>query len=349
MAPCTPPARLPPDSAALSTTQDRTHTAAHISAQITPPLVSPEQRESSSENIANPSMPPTTRATTTSATTSPPSTLLDIATRQSVLFVPATCGPSSSTTTATTILDPSRSPFQPNSSTSGIQKNGGKAKTKTKSVTATTKEDIALEFSKVEINTVRARLKMLETKNKDLEFQNKLLLERVAILEKAEKENIYEKYFPMPGSKSGKEENPSASISHCNHHHSCCSRVYCCQSTSDHPGNPNQNQEKPAAITVDVFQKSINELQVNLEDLNLRFNKIESLLRLSNKDTEAGHHGRDNTNSVGSVMEVIHNEENHISEDFIVTIDENVDDLRDYDENYLNSTSPTNQLRKLRQ
>ena len=73
------------------------------------------------------------------------------------------------------------------------------------------------------------------------------------------------------------------------------------------------------------------------------------MLRLSNKDTEAGHHGRYNINSVGSVMEVIHNEENQRSEDSIVTIDENVDDLRDYDENYLNSTSPTNQLRKLRQ
>ena len=50
------------------------------------------------------------------------------------------------------------------------------------------------------MNTIRARLKVLETKNKDLDFQNSLLLERVAVYEKAEKEAINEKYFPKANS-----------------------------------------------------------------------------------------------------------------------------------------------------
>ena len=49
------------------------------------------------------------------------------------------------------------------------------------------KDEIALEFSKIEVNTIRARLKTLETKNKDLKFQNSILLERVSVFKKSRK------------------------------------------------------------------------------------------------------------------------------------------------------------------
>ena len=45
----------------------------------------------------------------------------------------------------------------------------GKGKSKPKTGIATTKEEVALEFSRIDVNTIRARLKTLETKNKDLE------------------------------------------------------------------------------------------------------------------------------------------------------------------------------------
>ena len=115
----------------------------------------------------------------------------------SVDYTPANIS-TSTITPVIRVLDPTLPPYTPlpRPSTERLSK----GKTKPKSGVATSKEDIALEFSKIEVNTICARLKVLETKNKDLEFQNSLLLERVAVYERAEKEAIYEKYFPKPNS-----------------------------------------------------------------------------------------------------------------------------------------------------
>ena len=348
-APGPTPASLPQSSVAPATTQTMVLSAACSSAQ----------REVSGDN---PSRAPvltavttvtTSLASSTSANTSPLGAPPVTTSRRAVLYVPPPSGPTSTTTvpTNTTILNPSCSPFQPHPSTSGTQNRGEKGKSKPKPGTPTTKEDVALEFSKVEINTVRARLKVLETKNKDLEFQNKLLLERIAILEKAEKENIYEKYFPLPGSQSVKEQNPPASAaspSHCPWHHSCCRRVYCCQTAHDHHDNPSRSQDTPAASTNDLILKRISEIQINVEELNIRLNNIESLNKLSNKKHGTDKHGKEDIDNVESENEVIPVEENQISDDSIVTVDENVEDLSDSVQNYLNSTGLTSQLRKLR-
>ena len=88
---------------------------------------------------------------------------------------------------------------------------GNRVKTKDKNKTVKQKEDITIDYDKIELNTVRARLKVLETKNKDLEFQNKLLLDRIALFEQSEKFAIYEKYFPKPDTIPSKEQHPSSS------------------------------------------------------------------------------------------------------------------------------------------
>ena len=343
-------------SAAPASKQSWLHTAAHSSAQITPLQVASTQREVSGDtpfsvSVCTPEAYSTVSISSTS--TSPPGAPPVMVSRQAVLYVPASSGPSTTTTgtSNTSRLNPSCSPFQPGPSTSGLQNKKGKGNQKLKPGTSTTKDDIALEFSKVEVNTVRARLKVLETKNKDLEFQNNLLFERIAIFEKTEKESIYEKYFPMPGSKSVKEQNPpayTASPSHCQEQHYCGRRVYCCQTAHHHHDSPSSHHVIPADNTHDLLLKRISELQVNLEELKARFNSIESLIKLSSKDHETDQHGREDCSNVGSGKEILINE-NQMSDDSIVTVDENIEDFSDCEQNHLNSTSPTNQLRKLRQ
>ena len=70
--------------------------------------------------------------------------------------------------------------------------------------------------------------------------------------------------------------------------------------------------------------------------------------KLSTKEHGTDKHGKEDINNVESENEVIPVEENQISDDSIVTVDENVEDLSDSVQNYLNSTDLTSQLRKLR-
>ena len=65
-------------------------------------------------------------------------------------------------TTADPRLDQSLPAFEPQPRPSNTTVRLGKSKSKTG--TATSKEEIALEFSRVEVNTIKARLKTLETK-----------------------------------------------------------------------------------------------------------------------------------------------------------------------------------------
>ena len=54
---------------------------------------------------------------------------------------------------------------------------------------------IELEFKKVEISTLQARLQRQEVEIKDLKFRNTILMERNKILEEARKNDIHQKYF----------------------------------------------------------------------------------------------------------------------------------------------------------
>ena len=98
------------------------------------------------------------------------------------------------------LFDPSIPLFTPGPGHSANrQPKASKEKARSKTGVGTSKEEIAHEFSRIEFNTIRAKLTTLDTKNIDLEFQNSILLERVSAFEKAEKDAIYEKYFLKPG------------------------------------------------------------------------------------------------------------------------------------------------------
>jgi regulator of replication initiation timing len=176
-----------------------------------------------------------------------------------------------------TSLDPTLPPFspRPGPSTGNSQPTVGKGKSKQRTGIATTKEEVALEFSRIEVSTIRARLKTLETKNKELEFQNSILLERVSTFEKAEKDAIYEKYFPKAGAEQpATDRGPSPNnppASHCHHtHHCCCQRYQCSQQ------HPTPQQSSLETETVKFFQKSIDEVKLDLSSLRAELNKVYS-------------------------------------------------------------------------
>ena len=106
---------------------------------------------------------------------------------------------SAGTNAVHSVLDPAAPPFcdLPGPSR-GHQTSARLPKTKSKGALATSKEGIELEFANVQIRTMQAKLKDHDTTIKELKFQNKILLERVAIFEKAENTAIYERYFPHP-------------------------------------------------------------------------------------------------------------------------------------------------------
>ena len=247
-------------------------------------------------------------------------------------------------------------PFTPQPGLSTGRPTRGKAKSK--SGVGTTKEDIAQEYSKIEVNTIRAKLKVLETKNKDLEFQNSLLLERLAVFEKAEKEAIYDKYFPKPDTlprpAPGRDDfhHPQA-VSHCPHTQ-CCYQRQCCQSSLIR----NQTAPGPAHPTMellDTIQISITQVKSDLSALRDEFHRRDVTAQVPAQPSGApGQHSRNipqskaNTNpgtSSGTVVEddcVMDD-----SVDSITTVDENTPELSD--DECLNSYAPTTLLTKLRQ
>jgi hypothetical protein len=94
-------------------------------------------------------------------------------------------------------LNPDISPFMPKAGPS-TDKAKGKGKNRTKPGLATTSDGFDIEFAKIEVNTMRAKLNNCEKQVKDLEFQNSILLERLSVFEKSEKQKIYDRYFPKP-------------------------------------------------------------------------------------------------------------------------------------------------------
>ena len=250
-------------------------------------------------------------------------------------------------------LDPNTPSFLPNpgpsSSMSSIPQGNG-AKTKDKNNRVKQKDGITIDYDKIELNTVRTRLKVLETKNKDLEFQNKLLLDRIALFEQSEKEAIYEKYFPKSDSVPAREQHPSPSPPVCQGIQRCCMvRPVCCH-LHDNAG-PGASSRTTAERSLDLVLKSISELKVDIDDLKARFTNIEAL-------TPTLHKMRDQdqspTCSINEPFEIItanavHGGKNKESDDSIVTVDMNVHELSDEEEDPLNSTSLTSRLQKLRQ
>ena len=251
-------------------------------------------------------------------------------------------------------MDSNTPPFLPipgSSSSTGatLQANGAKAKTKNR--TAKQKEGITIDYNKIELDTIRARLKVLETKNKDLEFQNKLLLDRIALFEQAEKEAIYEKYFPKPNSIPATEQHPSTSLPMCQGTHMCCMvRPACCHLHGS-PG-PGPHTRTAAEGSLDLVLKSISDLKGNIDDLKDRFKNIEALATTPHQCTD----NNQDQSAALSTTEILDNStadakpsdnDKKPDDDSVVTVDMNVNEHSD--EESLNSMSLTNRLLELRQ
>ena len=220
---------------------------------------------------------------------------------------------------------------QPGASTE-VQSRRGKVKGKTNQ---TSKEEVALEFAKIEVKTVQAKLKMLETRNKDLEFQNSILLERVFALEKVEKEAIYDKYFPKASEDHSTAKNTSEVYQcsyNCNHVRCCCSRTQCCQPQprcqlpAAQPPAAQPPAAQPPLLTAETLGTilvSLNELKTDRCSLKNKLSSCETAALgssqpaagSSNASTDADAHHGEPTENISD------------SDDSVMTVNENCDEL----------------------
>ena len=85
-------------------------------------------------------------------------------------------------------------------------------------------EQVALEIANAEIKTLKTKLKEQETSLKDVKFQNSVLLERIATLDKTQQQSMFSSYFP--GQKASEPppsgcSNQSHGCQLAHHCHSC--------------------------------------------------------------------------------------------------------------------------------
>ena len=218
--------------------------------------------------------------------------------------------PSPTLQQVTAISDPAPGPSTVNNS----QPKNGKAKSKQSNI-ATTKDAIALEYSRIEVNTIKARIKALETKNKDLEYQNTLLLERLSVLDKAEKDYIYDKYFPKPGVTPSDTNPTNLSSSKYHHSHCCGQRYHCCQEVS----RPQYEVPLHQGETLSTLEKSLEDIKADLAVLKAKFANLDvpcpassfqgDTVKLTAQESPAN-------NDISS-------------DDSVVTVDDNVGDIED--------------------
>ena len=206
---------------------------------------------------------------------------------------------------------------------------------------ATTSDGIDIEFAKIEVNTIRAKLNNCEKQVKDLEFQNSILLERLSVFEKSEKQKIYDQYFPKPS--GGTSSNHGKSSQSCNQPHTpppppCwyC-RPQCCQSQCRGQSQP---QLSPAVTSeaLESVLKSIDALRSDVDQLKSRPDDIQGT-------SSTNKHARDRYTSEMNCPNISASQEECLDlsqDDSIMTVDENVPELPP--EESLNSYVLTTQL-----
>ena len=232
-------------------------------------------------------------------------------------------------------------PFQPRAGPSSA-KGKGKAKNQTKSALATSSEGIDLEFAKIEINTIRAKLTDREKQVKDLEFQNSILLERISVLEKSEKQKIFDRYFPKPASSNSPNHSnlnipcpepiPQANCqTACRHH--CCVGVM------------TQTQPQLSSDVIDHLIKSVSELRDDIAIFKSRFTLSEEAApQIQPNDKPTSHYA---IPEEGTAEDAFEDHRELSDDDSIMTIDECVPELPV--EESLNFNVQTTQLVQLRQ
>ena len=187
-----------------------------------------------------------------------------------------------------TILNPNASPFESQVNSSNIdnqvpgpsqQRGRGKGK---KSVTATDMERTELDFVKLEVSTLKARLQKQESELKDLKFKNSILVARNKSLEEIKKQDIYEKYFPSrpPHSQASNSSCNGQTYEQHSTHHCCIQPAFHCRPS----GCPHQSL-CPGNNTGHDSNNSIEMINKKLEDLSTALQKhqqsLDTLLQTS--------------------------------------------------------------------
>ena len=119
--------------------------------------------------------------------------------------------------------DPTISIPEPRKEHSKDKVTGKKSKATSKQCLGTTEDEIAAEFTKAQMKTLQIKLKEQESSLKDLKFQNTVLLERIAVLEKPQKQTVFSSYFP------DQEHNGTDHHNCAYHSNSCFSMPSCCR------------------------------------------------------------------------------------------------------------------------
>ena len=151
------------------------------------------------------------------------------------------------------------------------------AKTKARSNKVKNKanSDLTLEYAKYEVNITQAKIRDQEVVIKDLRFKNNLLEARVADLEKRQKQDIYERYFPKPdvSASSGTEPNKQPDSG------SCCPRtshlvLSCCNNSHQHQSSDSLSSPAIEKLTkevtnrMDAFKSDMDHLKCRIDILS---------------------------------------------------------------------------------
>ena len=175
-------------------------------------------------------------------------------------------------------LDPSAPVFK--NTSEPPQPNNVKPKSK-KAKNALGGEGLELEYARYEVNITQAKIREQETKINDLEFRNRILEARVQELEKKQKQEIYERYFPESGT-SQSFQTPAPGSTQTSHNSvpasTCCgitshTMLSCCSCHNTKcPENSTTAKDKEDIIR-DIL-KQLKALKDNNTELNCKFDTL---------------------------------------------------------------------------
>ena len=250
-------------------------------------------------------------------------------------------------------LDPTVTPYIPRASNSGNappqseQTNiraSNVRKSKVKSTLGTTQEEIASEYAKTEIKTLKAKLKEQELSVKDLKFQNSILLERISAIEKPRKQAIFEEYFTT-------NQEPADS---CHGRGATCSLYRCPRAC---PPCPQPTTSPGIVHKLDLILQSLQDL-IKILSVPRPQSEPDKAADTASSGPNSPEHGHEQHHShspdqpPGHPPELPPEQQPHLiddqaEDDSIISIDENMPSISD--EEHLNSKPQTSQYQILMQ
>ena len=122
-------------------------------------------------------------------------------------------------------LDPDASPFvsinDNSTQATGTTQRKNKQKVR-KNAIPTDSAGVELEFAKLEVSTLQAKVQKQESELKDLRFRNTILMDRNKQLEEAKKNEIHDQYFPSHSGTASSQPSGSSTYQGCHRSQSCC-------------------------------------------------------------------------------------------------------------------------------